>query len=409
MNYRNLKKDNGVFLYKDNSFHTITYNLNFVAPKDKKYDPACDLLEIYMSTLGGFESELDFAKECKRLYDSRFSTSISEVRGERVLTINADVVAFSEVEDYSKEFYELFRKFIFEQKFTDEDLLTRIKRQFVATISQSLEDTETLAETLLDQYKNGKTDADYEYSSDIEFIEREINKVTLDDLNKVYREAISNFHDGLVIGKISDTEYHTFREMFNLTSEETRFKAKRRTKDRLNFNKEVKDDETSESTIYVNYEIGTMTREQYELLFYILNSSCGIMHEILREKYGLVYSSYVDFSNSTNTFSIVANIDSKNKERLLEAANEVIELIQSNDKINELLEYAKNEIRREIYLLDEDKTVLTKTLDAYIERGSLRKDTLLKKIDTITADDITTLTKTLTKKGTFMYRGTKNE
>jgi hypothetical protein len=134
---------------------------------------------------------------------------------------------------------------------------------------------------------------------------------------------MKHFHSGLVFGNITQEQFNSFVDTMSLEP-----CAKK-----LNFDRDVKtvegdievEKDSEQSYIYVTYDFDDLTAAKYRVLNNIFNSSSGICYELLRDKYGLVYSFYVDIMFYLKKLYFYSEIDYSKKEKFLETLDEIIE------------------------------------------------------------------------------------
>jgi len=102
-----------------------------------------------------------------------------------------------------------------------------------------------------------------------------------------------------------------------------------------------------------------------------------------------------------------AMIDKDNKQKLLDAIDEIVDIVQDKDKLGELLEYSKKLNKNDYYILSENRDSMIVKLDNYIcgNYDGFNENEFEKNIDLYTEEDIINCVKTLKRKNIFMYRG----
>ena len=414
MNLNNLINDNGMYLYKDNSFNTISIQLDFLSKRGNKEFATYILLNKYLlKTNKKYKSEKDINKIIRELYSMDINFSTFNVGSKDFICLAADIVSFNAInDDYSKEVFEFMHDILFNPDFTDEKMLESIKSIYLSNVKNILSDYDTIGCSLYcDKVFNDKL-RKYEFSSDYNYIASVVNSVTMDDLKKAYQEIINdkNFYRGLVFGDITDEQYKLFREYIPFRS----------SIDSLDFYEnpsinegeiEIPKKNMNESIVYVTYKIDIPDQGILELLEGILNYGSGLCSSILREKYHLVYASNarIDFHNKTMYF--YAKIEKKNKQKLLDAIDEMVAILQDKDKLREYIDFTKENLKIDQYTESESKEDLIENVDDYIYSyyDKFDKEEFIKNIDSYPDDEIIKCTKTLTKKNVFMLRGDNHE
>ena len=166
-------------------------------------------------------------------------------------------------------------------------------------------------------------------------------------------------------------------------------------------------DSAKQSTVYITYTIDGVDETVKSVLSDILSGSSYLCNEILRQKYKLVYSSGVMLHVYGGLFIVKANIDKDNLEKMVEATDEMVSIIQDPEKLKPLLEKAKESIKEADYVMSERSDRMLYELSAYIRNMNVGQNykELIDNIDNVKPEDITKATKTLKKKNVFMFRG----
>lgn len=406
MNYDSIINDNGIYLYKDNNFNTIFFKLIFEAENGNKESAILVLLSQYLNKINkkyNTVESMDLRK--KELYDSLIYAETEKVGNKKFFNINADIVSFNVIgDDYSIPFYELLENTIYNPDFTNEELLDNIKRKSISSYIDELSTPSTLSGFLYQSNVFNEENNKFEHSADIEYIENMINSVTLKDLENTYQELLNNFVNGYVYGNINDEQFKLYRKYVNFSSETKSYDY---TNNKIINDKDIEivDKNANESIIYITYSINEASEEIKNILEYIFNSSCGLCLNILREKYGLCYSSGVSIDYYSNIVIFTAEIEGKNKQKFLNAVDEVINMATDKNVINKLLLLAKKNNEQADYLISNDRESMIGCLEEYILNDGLKKSDLTNDINLCTEEDIIESVKSLKKKNVFMYRG----
>jgi len=414
MNYDNLVNDNGVYLYKDNNFQTIYVVLNFLAERGNREDAICDILCKYLLASNKvYNSDSVIKRKKRELYSIDVGFESSFVGGKKLFSFTADMVSPNSVgDDYSKDAFLFMKDILFNPDFTPDsqnlEVLNTIKRTFLSSLTHSFSDPEKFSLRLYNGNVYDYSCNKYRFSTDIEYITNLINSITLEDLKNMYNKIINeeNFYKGLVFGNITNDEFKNFRECFSFSGKSYVLDYSYDLK--LNEgNFEIPKESMNESVVYVTYSIDIPNKALYYFLYDIFNSSSGLCDKILRDKYGLVYYSYVQMNYYGNTMYFFAMIDKDNKQKLLDAIDEIVDIVQDKDKLGELLEYSKKSNKNDYYILSENRDSMIVKLDNYIcgNYDGFNENEFEKNIDLYTEEDIINCVKTLKRKNIFMYRG----
>ena len=414
MDYSKLINDNGFYLYKDDSFNTIFLQIVFKREKGNFEDAVFDLLCIYLSrTNKNYSTEYELNKKITDLYSMDTGFNSYKIGSQLLFFFSADLVSPTVVhDDYSKDAFKFINEVLFEPDFTKEEVFKNVKEVYLSNRINNLSQPSIMARNL---YERSTFNLDYEkyrYSTDEEYIKNMIDNITLKDLEELYKKTVNenNFVRGLVFGNINDSEFKTLRENINYKNNNNLLDYS------IDYNLEDKDveissDNTSESTVYITYTMDNLDPGVGKIINDILNGSCDLCMEILREKYGLVYSSGANISYTGSYLVVRAKIDKNNKQKLIDAVDEMIKIIQDKDKLKSLLKSAKESIKNEYYLLSEDRNSMIYKIDDYV--SGIFKDfddtKFVQEIDKVDVDKVISYTKSLKRKNIFMYRGDLNE
>jgi len=414
MDYNNLKNDNGVYLYKDDSFKTIYILLNFIASKGNKEDAIHSLLCRYLVLSNKkYNSDVEINKRKEELYSMQIGFYPYFVGSKKLFGFYADMISPNAInDDYSFDAFMFMKEILLNPDFTNNDVLEMVKRTYLSSITHSLSNHEKYSMQLYNSLIYDSIDEKFRYSIDIEYITNMINSITLDDLKNAYNNIINeeNFYRGLVFGNIMDEEFESFREIipFSSNKEKLHFSNKLELKEQT---VEIDNNSMNESIVYVTYSMDISDMGLCSLLLRILNGSSGICMQILREKYGLVYKSYASINYNNKTLCFFAMIDKENKEKLLMAIDEIVEILNDKEQIASYLEYSKKLMKNKYYTLSEDRGDIIDKLDNYICGifDGFNENEFENNIDSYTENDVIDCVKTLKRKKFFMYRGCSNE
>lgn len=414
MNLDNLINNNGVYLYKDDSFQTIYIQLHFLAERGNKEDAICDILCKYLIASNKiYNSDSAIKKKKRELYSIDIGFETSFIGSKKLFSFYADMVSPNSVEDnYSKDAFLFMKDIIFNPNFTNDnennEVLKTIKRTYLSSLAHSFSDPEIVSSKLYNGSVYDYPDNKYRFSTDINYLSDIINSITLNDLENMYNKIISedNFYRGLVFGNLTEEEFNSFRECIS-------YKSKHDVLDysyELKLNEgdiEVPKESLNESIVYVTYTFDVQDRSLHYLLSEIFNDSSGLCSQILRDKYGLVYWSYIQMNYYGKTMYFFAMIDKNNKQKLLDAIDEIINIVQDKQKLTSFLEYSKKSVKNNYYILSEDRDTIISKLDNYIcgKYDKFNENEFEKNIDSYSEEDIINCVKTLKRKNVFMYRG----
>ena len=410
MDLSRLINDNGVYLYQDDNFNTINIQLSFNGKVGNREDAVNYVLCKYMMQSNEIYPSIN--QKMKELYAMDLYFFPQKIGKTSSIIVSADLVSPSIVEDdYLAGAFDFIKNIILHPKFTDANLLETIKRSYISTLAHTLSNSNKRAKRLfLDNVFDDENNK-YGCSIDLEYISSIINSITLDDIKEAYKNSINEqtFYRGMVFGNISKEQFDLFRKYIPYKNNGDVLDYASKCKIVEN-DSEVLDPDTNESILYVTYETDEIDEGLSKVLGPIFNGGNGLCHQILREKYGLVYSSYISIYCYKKAFVFTAKIDKNNKQKAMEAIKEIISIAQDKNKLIELLKFAKEYIKNEDYLLSEKKDYILDYLDDYI-RGipdNFNYNDFIKNIDSYTEEEIAHHMGTLKLKNVFMYKGDKN-
>ncbi len=411
MDFSKLVSKNGIYLYEDNDFNTITIKLNFLAPSSNR---DCAILDVLCEYLGRsnkkFNSDDDIIKKQQELYDLELNFANQFYSNQKVFSLYANLISMNAIsDDYSADAFGFLNDMLRHPNFDDEEMLEVVKRNLLADLELDISDNEVYASSMYERKVIPEDNRVYENNTDIEYLRKMINSITLEDLKKEYEYIMKHFHSGLVFGNITQEQFNSFVDTMSLEPSTKK----------LNFDRDVQtvegdievEKDSEQSYIYVTYDFDELTAAKLRVLNNIFNSSSGICYELLRDKYGLVYSFYVDIMFYLRKLYFYSEIDYSKKEKFLETLDEIIETLQDKEKLTRLLSQTKNNLAMQEYNLSENKDSMFEILNKYILEfyGNEDRATVNKQIEEMTEEDVAGVVKALRRKNVFMVRSSENE
>ncbi|MEE3342985.1 MAG: insulinase family protein [Bacilli bacterium] len=411
MDFDKLVNNNGIYLYEDNNFNTISIKLNFYGGAGNRENVILDVLCVYLKLCNkNFNSDEEIKNRKKELYYLNLYFGNQFYGKQKIVSLSANLISPNVIDDdYSESAFEFIRQMLKEPDFTNQEVLELSKRRLLSYIKSNLSDNDVCARKMYYQNVLYEDNKEYENSVDIDYISNLINSITLDDLKKQYDYFINNFHSGLVFGNISLEQFNNFVNCISLTPINEYFNYKKRVSAKEGDIEIEKNCE--QSYIYVTYDINNLTYPQLILLEKILNSSLGLCFQILREKYGLVYYSYACMMYYFKKIYFYGEIDKEKKEDFLKAVDEIIDILNNKDLLNKLISLAKEEIESGEVTLSEDRYRMINSIDDYLLKyfGVENRTEIYQQINKLTVDDLIKSTKTLKRKNVFMVRSKSDE
>lgn len=411
MDFDKLKENNGVYLYQDNSFNTITVRLNFLLKSTNRDSAISDLLCYYLAvTNKNFKTDDEIMMRSKELYSLELYFYNKLYSKQRMFGLDINLISPEAVnDDYYKEAFEFIRQMLMEPDFTNEEMLELVKRNYLASRRIDLSNNEEYAETMYSQSVLYEKDRKYNYSTDMRYISKMINSITLDDLKKEYEYMIHNFHSGFVFGNMEEEKFNEFVSFMELerTKQEVSYDRSLETKEG---DIELKKD-CEQSYIYVTYDMDKVDYSKLRLLNKMLNSSLGLCYQILREKYGLVYSSSASILYYLKKMYFYGEIDKDKKDKFVEAVDEIVELLKDKEMLAKFIEIAKREMAINELYFSENQERMINSLNDYVLGlyEGLNRTEVNKQIQKIDTQSLIGSTLSLKRKNVFMVRGGEDE
>ena len=409
MDLEKLINDNGMFLYQDDSFNTITISLSFKAKDGNREDAIYDLLCDYIMKTNSTYSSEEIDRKRNELYDIGLNVANVLIGDKRLINLFIDMISPSVIEDdYSKEAFKFAKERFFNIDFTRNDVLDILKKEKIAKFKASLSSPSLRARNLYNTMVYDNPDMKYEYSTDLRYIEELVNSITIDDMKKLYEETLNNdnFYRGLMFGNATVEEFNEFKKQFPFNSN----------LDNLDFNTKetindgvivVPSEDTNDSIVYLTYDIDNFDRGIRMILRDIYSGSSELCMDVIRNKHGLAYNAGVMLYPFSDKLVIKAIVDKNNVDKLIEAADEMVSISQDKDKVKPLLERAKESIRNDDYIMSENRDDVAYEIISHIRGLSpgFDRKSFIEKLDDIDSEDITKVTKSLKRKNVFVYRG----
>ena len=410
MDYDNLIEDKGIYLYKDDSFNTISITLIFKRDKGNRMDAVYILLANYLLQANKIYPNIEDIREKKNAFYSMDIELYNCYYGDTpLLYLTIDLVSPQVLkEDYLDDAYGFINEMLLQPDFTREDVLKEEKEYYLSKMKQTLIEYDNYAERRYKQeiYKGGKEA--FIFSTNYKYLEKMLNSISLDDLEKAYNNSIkNNFFKGHIFGNITDEQFNSFRNHIPFEN------SKDENIDCMSipcFNEdkiEISNKHSKDSVVYITYSLDEMDKALYNILFDILNVSSIYCTTILREKYDLVYVSYAVVGYSRKTLIFKAQVDKKNIDKLIEATDEIVNDLKDKEKLKEFLIKTRESIKEENYLLSENKKHMIDTINDYVTGifDKFNETEFADNIDNVTAEELLEKTKTLKKRNIFIYRG----
>ena len=410
MDYSKLLNDHGMYLYKDDNFNTIVVNLSWIAEQGNRENAMYDLLCDYLLDANKTYDTRDSIKnKSKYLYGLDLQIDIRNLGKQRVLTYCIDMIAPSVIkDDYSEEAFKFANELLMNPSFDKEEVFERYKRTRINSLRNAYSNPSRIARDLYFQKVLPAKGEEYEFSTDIDYIEKLYNSISLKDIKELYERTVNNdkFYSGLVFGNITDKEFENFRRIFTFDSDKGELEY-RKPRKIVPGTIIIPSSFANESIVYQTFSIDKFDNGSRELLKDIFDGSSDLCLKVLRGKYDLVYESFVQLLFFENIMYIKSKIDKSKFNQLIDATDEMLGIVQNEKTLKPLLDRSKDVFKKDVSTIGEDRDEIIRELSNKIRNLYDGYDVLdfAEKVDDVKEEDITKLTKSLKRRSIFMYRG----
>lgn len=407
MNLEKLYDNNGMFLYNTDDYKTINGKLYFLIDNNLKDFLTCQLLSLlFKSSNKIYENPNNKQRELYSMYlDFETQVNYSKIFLEISFSfIDRDIIQ----DNYYLEVYEFLKNMIFNLSL-DEVNLKEVKRKLIANKKIVFSNIQNYINKVYHEQVFNNSKIAYTYTSDINKLINEINSISLKDVKNMYNKLIlgNSFYRGLIVGNMDIHEFENFRKFIPFTSKMENLDFFDEMPD-FKEDIEISDDKLNESFIYITYTAKKVSYDIIKILNSILNSR-ELCLQIIREKYKIAYHAEAYFKYSNNSIIFFGQISKENKEKFIAAVNEIIDIIQDEQKLKKLILDGKEKLKENYFLISERKNILIDNLANYIlnSNGDYSYEDLIKNLDFYDEKRIVEYTKSFERQSTFMYRGDK--
>ena len=242
---------------------------------------------------------------------------------------------------------------------------------------------------------------------------KDLEKITKKNLYDYYKSVIENdIIDIFVVGDIDEANIlKIFKDNFNRLgnnkdSKEHFIKVQnKRTKEKIEKAK------INQSHLVIGCNVENTKNLNYVLNIYSFilgGSGDSLLFQTVREKNSLCYSISSSYSIISNLLTIKAGIDSKNYKKTVELIKQCMDKIKNGEFLEEDIEKAKIIYKNScIEMLDSPINII----DNYLSHEYLGTDLMedrIRKIDTVTKEDIISLAKKIKVNTIYMLEGENN-
>lgn len=420
MNKKNIKKINkNTYYYKDSSGVNLVANFTFIYDTSRINDLKADILSDYLTTINKkYDSPKKIFDKKRELFSPILSIYSSPYKTKSIFRINCRMIEPRFVkEDYYDNALEFLKDIIFNPYFVDgkldRDRLNIIKKDIYDRYINTVKDFYYELNTKYDKtVLNGYSKNILIYDTKEE-LKKDLDSITDKDIIDFYNMIINNHYKTLLFGNFNKTQIDKIIKTMKFNSTDV---SKIDTTERIKLESEYNEyisKEFTQSVLYVSYNIKNI--EKYStpwyasVLYSVVNSLEGFLYQTLRYKYGLVYYCGGFLLRKSNVYYFEACIDKKNKDKTIEAIEEVLNDLKDVKKVEERLDLAKKKIKQNDYLANEfASNIFSKVYECVFEDG-LSEKKYTEMINKITAQDIVDFFSELDTKNIFFYVGDKDE
>lgn len=416
-NIKTLKKN--TYFYKDDKGVTLTMGHSFIYKTSKINDLKADILCRYLREINiKYKTPKEIFDKKRELYSPFMVMRNYHHNNYSMITFTFRMLDYRIVKDnYFDDAVEFAHDILFNPYFVDgkldSDRFNFIKNDmyncFLNTIKDFHYDSDTrLGKTVF----KGHTETMFIYDTKEE-LKKDLDSITDKSIIDFYNNMINNHYKTILFGNFTNDNIDKVLKNFKFNNTKNYRINYKETIDLQNEYNEYVSKDYSQSILYFTYRIKDV--EKYSSPYYanvissIVNGLDGILFNLLRTKYGLVYSYDCRILRHSNVFHIAAYIDKKNKDKTIEAIKEFFEEMHNESYVNDRLKYAKNKIKESMYLNQEHVEHDFDSFVNYIYEKESFDSGYIRKINKITTQDILDFFNDLEDENIFFYIGDKDE
>ena len=420
MNYE--KIDMGSYhlhVIKTNRFKTITVDVNFRRRINKEEITTRNLLKaVLLTTNKNFLTERDLIKETENLYDLKLISS--NMRIGNVSNLSFKVRFLNEkyteggMNEYSFAFLMdiLFNPDVSEGSFSKE-IVDKNKKKIEKSIHQ-LKDNK-LRYTL---FKLLETVKDYPYSYNYYGDLEDLKKIDASNLYDYYRSVLSD--DEVDIFVVGDVDTEIIKKYLKTYCKLTTFKKEKKDiivnelMPRKRIKKYVEEDVANGSQLTAFCTLNGLSdfERKYVLLVYnemLGGNSNSLLFDTVREKNSYAYYVNTSVKAYDNLLLIYAGIDSGNSDNVLKLIRKELLQVTKGNFSDDIMESAKETLVSSVKASQDIPTGIINTYYASVLVGSDVFDERIRKIKSVTRDDIINLSKKITLHTVYLLEGISEE
>ena len=404
---------------KTKKFKTITVEVNFRRYLKKEEITIRNLLKaVLLNTSQNFKNERDFIKETENLYDLKLISSNMRIGNYSNLSFKIRFLNEKYTEESMNEYSImflmdlLFKPDVIDHQFQKNEV-QKCKKKIEKGIIK-LKDNK-LKYTL---FKLLETTNNMPYSYNSYGYLEDLEKITPSSLYEYYQSMLAeDYVDVFIIGDINPTEIkNIFKKYFKITT----FKKEKKNilvselipRKRIKKYSEESIASGSQLTALCTLNNLTEFERKYVLLVYnemLGGSSNSLLFDTVREKNSYAY--YINSSSKAydNILLIYAGIESNNSENVLKLIRKTLQNITKEEFENKILDSSKETLISSVLASTDSPTGIINTFYAQVLVNSDNFEERIKKINSVTKEDIIKLSKKINIHSVYFLEGKNGE
>lgn len=404
------KKEDNIYLFKNNKYKTIDFYLTFTIPYSIKNRLCLRLLKFFLGDYSkNYPNKEAMMRQKSNLYATTFNCQ-SLVDGD-VLVLNVDYAFVNPkfIEGIkTNDFIDFFKECFFNCYF-DEKLLEEFKRNSIDDLTRRYDQPSYYANKhVFDILAKDNKELEIQANTYIE----EIKDIKLEDIVNIYNSLLKDFAVDVFLFGDYDDEMLEFVKTFKNNK---RFLITNKAIELKNHNETIEEKEISQSILDIVYET-PFTRHDSSYEAYALgnillgNLPTSLLFEEVREKLSLCYYINVEYSKHNGIVVISTAIDEKNYREVVKQVDIQIQRLINKDYDPNKLELSKKMIIDTLRSEQDDFSQLKNGIVRDELNGKvLTLEELENKLLSVSVEDISNVFKQYKHRLTYLLKGKLNE
>ncbi|MDO4500637.1 MAG: insulinase family protein [Erysipelotrichaceae bacterium] len=402
--------EDNLCLVKTSKYKSISFFLCFAKEYNGKEKLALNLLANFLGESSiKYKTREEMLRAKDNLYGPGISSTIKSKANLMEFIVKFTFINPKFLKDVDTDMYVDYFKEIFNNVYLSEERLQEYKKVHKDYLSRKLDKPSYLASARSMELLAEKEEALKSYG--LPSME-EIDKITLDDVKKVYEDLFKEFSlHTYVVGDYDDTLIDYLK---TLKTDKT-YCLNNKSLIVDNLGEIIEEKEVSQSCLNIIYStpFNRLSKDYYA--FFLGNALLGgvptsLLFDEVREKLSLCYYISVYDYKQEGLVKIHTAINSKNKDTVVSEVNKQIKRLVDKDYDPELLQMAR------IMMIDSVRSV-NDDLDAYVEYLYTNRlndfdvnfDEYIAELSRVTVDDVSRVFKEYKHVLTYMLEGVKND